>query len=204
MQAHRGGRPTKAEALLIRQRRERVLQSLIEGLTEAEIGRRENVHQGQISRDLKWARQQLMDSIIGKAEEFEGIALARIAKQERRYEVAYGRSCQPREKTTKKKISGPSGDTNIVQTVTENRDGNADYLRGIDKCNDQWMEVKGVKKPVKIAPTTPDGMEPYSGTLDVGQAAACIRDIAARLGIELPGESDAPSGGAIGGPPPTP
>jgi len=105
-------------------------------------------------------------------EEFEGIALARIAKQERRYEAAYQRSLQPREKTTKKKISGPGGDTSVVQTVTENRDGNADYLRGIDKCNDQWMDVKGVKKPMKIAPTTPDGMEPYSGTLDVAQAAA--------------------------------
>src|SRR6516165_5879203 len=118
----------------VQQRRTTVARLYLQQRTQEEIARQVGVDQGTICRDLKaiqaeWQRQRLDDFHQAKLRE-----LARIDRLERQYWDAWERSCNEREQTVQEKNSSPSGDRFKAATRTEARDGNAEFLRGVERC----------------------------------------------------------------------
>src|SRR6516225_5652263 len=119
--------------LQVQQRRTTVARLYLQQRSQGEIARDVGVDQGTVSRDLKasqaeWQRQRLDDFQHAKLRE-----LARIDRLEREYWDAWERSGQNREQTVQERTSAPSGDRLKAGTRSEGRDGNAEFLRGVER-----------------------------------------------------------------------
>ena len=120
--------------LQAKQRRTTVARLYLQRRTQAEIGREVGVSQGTVSRDLKaiqaeWQRERLDDFRRAKLQE-----LARLDLLEREYWDAWQRSCQERERTIQEKTTARAGDRLRAGTQTEGRDGNSEFLKGVERC----------------------------------------------------------------------
>src|SRR5262249_21328434 len=120
--------------LQVQQRRNTVARLYLQQRTQGEIARELGVNQGTVSRDLKaiqaeWQKERLDDFLQAKLRE-----LARIDQLERKYWEAWERSCQDREQMVQEKTTAPAGDRLKAGTRTEGRDGNAEFLRGVERC----------------------------------------------------------------------
>jgi hypothetical protein len=169
--------------LQVQQRRTTVARLYLQQRTQEEIARAVAVDQGTICRDLKaiqaeWQRQRLDDFQRAKLRE-----LARIDRLEREYWDAWERSCHERAQTVQEKTSAPSGDRFKAGTRTEDRDGNAEFLRGVERCIELRCKILGGFAAVKIAPTTPDGQEEWHA--NDTEANAVLYAAFARLGLAL-------------------
>jgi hypothetical protein len=184
---------TSCSRLQVAQRRTTVARLYLQQRTQAEIAHEAGVNQGTVSRDLKaiqaeWQQQRLDDFARGKLRE-----LARIDQLEREYWEAWERSCQNREQTLQEKSTTPTGDRLKAGTRTEGRDGNPEFLRGVERCIEMRCKITGTFAAVKIAPTTPDGQEEWHANND--ETNAVLRAAFARLGLALgrtgdPGTAD--------------
>jgi hypothetical protein len=143
--------------LQLQQRRSIVARLYLQQRTQAEIARQVEVNQGTVSRDLmaiqaEWQRVRLDEFMQAKVRE-----LARIDQLEREYWDAWERSRQGLERTVQEKTTAPTGDRLKAGTRTEGRDGNPEFLRGVERCVEMRCKIIGAFAAVKIAPTTPDG-----------------------------------------------
>jgi hypothetical protein len=169
--------------LRVEQRRTTVARLYLQQRTQAEIASAVRVNQGTVSRDLKaiqveWQQQRLDDFARGKLRE-----LARIDQLEREYWEAWERSCQSREQTVQEKSTTPAGDRLKAGTRTEGRDGNPEFLRGVERCIDLRCKITGTFAAMKIAPTTPDGQEEWHASAD--ETNAVLSAAFTRLGLAL-------------------
>jgi hypothetical protein len=169
--------------LQVQQRRTTVARLYLQQRTQGEIAREVGVDQGTICRDLKaiqteWQRQRLDDFHHGKLRE-----LARIDRLEREYWDAWERSCHDREQTVQERTSAPSGDRLKAGTRTEGRDGNSEFLRGVERCIEMRCKILGAFAALKIAPTTPDGEEEWHASGSDANAVLCAAF--ARLGLAV-------------------
>jgi hypothetical protein len=181
--------------LQVQQRRTTVARLYLQQRTQAEIACEVGVDQGTICRDLKaihaeWQRQRLDDFHHAKLRE-----LARIDRLEREYWDAWERSCLERAQSVQEKTSAPSGDRFKAGTRTEGRDGNAEFLRGVERCIELRCKILGAFAAVKIAPTTPDGEEEWHA--NASDTNAVLVAAFARLGLPVgspgnPGTADDP------------
>jgi hypothetical protein len=167
--------------LLLQQRRTLVARLYLQQRTQMEIARQVGVNQGTVSRDLlaiqaEWQRERLDDFAQAKFRE-----LARIDQLEREYWEAWERSCQKLEQTLQEKTTAPTGDRLKAGTRTEGRDGNAEFLRGVERCIELRCKIIGAFAAVKIAPTTPDGVEEWHAS-DT-EANTVLLAAFARLGL---------------------
>jgi hypothetical protein len=167
--------------LQVQQRRTTVARLYLQQRSQAEIASAVCVNQGTVSRDLKaiqaeWQQQRLDDFARGKLRE-----LARIDQLEREYWEAWERSCQNREQTLQEKSTTPTGDRLKAGTRSERRDGNPEFLRGVERCIEIRCRIMGAFAAVKIAPTTPDGQEQWHANDD--ETNAVLRAAFARLGL---------------------
>jgi hypothetical protein len=175
--------------LQVQQRRATVARLYLQQRTQGEIAHEVGVNQGTVSRDLKaiqaeWQRQRLDDFHHAKLRE-----LARIDRLEREYWDGWERSCHDREQSVQERTSAPSGDRLKAGTRTEGRDGNSEFLRGVERCIEMRCKILGAFAAVKIAPTTPDGEEAWHAS--AGDTAAVLGAAFARLGLAV-----GPAGGA--------
>jgi DNA-binding MarR family transcriptional regulator len=127
--------------LKVQQRRTTVARLYLQQRTQGEIACEVGVDQGTVSRDLKaiqaeWQRERLDDFQQGKFRE-----LARIDQLEREYWQAWKRSCQDREQTVQEKTTAPRGDRLKAGTRTEGRDGNPEFLRGVERCVEMRCKI---------------------------------------------------------------
>jgi hypothetical protein len=175
--------------LQVQQRRTKVARLYLQQRTQAEISGAVGVSQGTVCRDLKaiqaeWQQQRLDDFAHAKLRE-----LARIDQLEREYWEAWERSCRDREQTLQEKTSAPTGDRLKAGTRSEGRDGNPEFLRGVERCIELRCKITGSFAAVKIAPTTPNGEEVWHAS--DGEANAVLRVAFARLGLPVGSASDA-------------
>jgi hypothetical protein len=127
--------------LQVQQRRKIVAGLYLRQRTQEEIAHEVGVNQGTVSRDLKaiqaeWQRQRLDD--FGQAKLRE---LARIDLLEREYWDAWERSCQDRARTVQEKTTAPTGDRLKAGTRTEGRDGDPEFLRGVERCIEMRCKI---------------------------------------------------------------
>jgi hypothetical protein len=133
----------------------------LRGLTQMEIAQRLNVSRQQIGYDLKLLQQRWQESALADFNAKKAAELAKMDELERTYWEAWERSCQFREVTTQERTQGgegQAGDGRLKAGVRkEQRDGNAEFLKGIERCIEMRCKIIGAFAAVKIAPTSPDG-----------------------------------------------
>jgi hypothetical protein len=169
--------------LQVQQRRTTVARLYLQQRTQGEIARELGINQGTVSRDLKaiqteWQRQRLDDFQHAKFRE-----LARIDRLEREYWDAWERSCRERAQTVQEKTTAPSGDRFKAGTRSEGRDGNPEFLRGVERCVEMRCKIIGAYAALKIAPTTPDGQEVWHA--NATDTNAVLSAAFARLGLAV-------------------
>jgi hypothetical protein len=185
---------TRSRSLLERERDLRQTASLyLRGLTHEEIARRLNLSRQQISYDLKVLQRRWQESALADFNAKKAAELAKVDELERTYWEAWERSCQPREVTTQEhtQVGGGRADEARLKggVRKEPRDGNAEFLRGVERCVELRCKILGAFAAVKIAPTTPDGQEEWHASEN--EANAVLRVAFARLGLPFSGAGDA-------------
>ena len=133
----------------------------LRGLSQVEIAQRLKVSRQQIGYDLKVLQRRWQESALADFNAKKAAELAKMDELERTYWEAWERSCQAREVTTQEKMQaggGQSDDARLKAGVRkEQRDGNPEFLRGVERCIEMRCKITGAFAVVKIAPTTPNG-----------------------------------------------
>jgi hypothetical protein len=165
----------------------------LRGLSQMEIAQRLNLSRQQISYDLKVLQRRWQKSALADFHAKKAADLAKVDELERTYWQAWERSCQTREVTTQEKIQegeGQAEDARLKAGVRkEQRDGNPEFLRGVERCIEMRCKITGAFAAVKIAPTTPDGQEEWHA--NEHETNAVLRAAFARLGLPVGGAGDA-------------
>jgi hypothetical protein len=185
---------TRSRSPLERERDLRQTAALyLRGLTHDEIARRLNVSRQQISYDLKVLLRRWQESALADFNAKKAAELAKVDELERTYWEAWERSCQPREVRTQEhtQVGGGQADGARLKggVRKEQRDGNAEFLRGVERCVELRCKILGAFAAVKIAPTTPDGEEEWHA--NESEANAVLRVAFARLGLSISGAGNA-------------
>jgi hypothetical protein len=164
----------------------------LRGLTHYEIAQRLKVSRQQITYDLKVLQRRWQESALADFNAKKAAELAKVDELERAYWEAWERSAQTREVTTQEKTQGGGNavDPRLKAGVRkEPRDGNAEFLRGVERCVELRCKIIGAFAPVKIAPTTPNGQEEWHAS---DQEITAVLGIAfARLGLPVSTAGDA-------------
>jgi hypothetical protein len=185
---------TKSRSPVERERDLRETAALyLRGLTHHEIARRLNVSRQQIGYDLKVLQRRWQESALADFNAKKAAELARVDELERTYWEAWERSSQTREVTTQERTQGGDGQADATRLKAgvrkEARDGNAEFLRGVERCIELRCKITGAFAALKIAPTTPDGEEEWHAS--DSETNAVLRVAFARLGLPVGGAGDA-------------
>jgi hypothetical protein len=172
----------------------------LRGLTHYEIAERLKVSRQQISYDLKVLQRRWQESALADFNAKKAAELARVDELERTYWEAWERSCQAREVTTQEKTQegdSPGEETRRKAGVRkEQRDGNPDFLKGVERCVELRCKITGAFAAVKIAPTTPNGEEEWHAN-DI-EINTVLNAAFARLGLSVGSAGDAGSADDLG------
>jgi hypothetical protein len=165
----------------------------LRGLTQGEIAQRLNVSRQQVGYDLKVLQRRWQESALADFNAKKAAELAKVDELERTYWEAWERSCQTREVSTQERIQdgdGPADEGRLKAGVRkEKRDGNPEFLRGVERCIEMRCKITGAFAALKIAPTTPDGQEEWHAT--DADANAVLFAALARLGLAVGPAGDA-------------
>jgi hypothetical protein len=164
----------------------------LRGLTQHEIAERLNVTRQQVGYDLKVLLRRWQESALADFNAKKAAELAKVDELERTYWEAWQRSCQAREVTTQEKTQAGEGAADEprrkVGVRKEERDGNPEFLKGVERCVEMRCKIIGAYAALKIAPTTPDGQEEWHASDRETTAVLCAAF--ARLGLALGPASD--------------
>ncbi len=165
---------SKSEALVISERRGRVVELYLQGRTQGEIAVELKVDRTTLWRDLEVVRQEWLADRIKGYDRLKQIELQRIDRVEAAAWEGYERSCEDAV-TVKETISGKSDDSGSTETTTKGQAGNPSFLQIIIGCSRERRTLLGLDAPTKVAPTTPEGDEPYS--LTIVEAEKKLKDL---------------------------
>jgi len=172
----------------------------LRGLTHQEIAQRLNISRQQVGYDLKVLQRRWRESAVADFNAKKAAELARMDELERTYWEAWERSCQAREITTQERIQGgeteADGGRRKAGVRKEQRDGNPEFLRGVERCIEMRCKIIGAFAALKIAPTTPNGQEEWHA--NDNETDAVLRLAFARLGLAVGSAGDAGTADELG------
>jgi transcriptional regulator with XRE-family HTH domain len=125
----------------------------LRGLTQHEIAERLGVSRQQVRYDLKVLRRRWQESALADFHAKKAAELAKADELERTYWEAWERSCQVRETSSQEKIhqggAGPAADGGRLKAGVrkETRDGNPEFLRGVERCIEMRCRILGGDTP---------------------------------------------------------
>jgi hypothetical protein len=158
---------SSAEELTIESRRTQLAELFLRGIKrQSELARRLGVNRSTVSRDLKALNARWKEAAIRDLDEAKGQELDRLDLLEQEYWDAWQKSKNGHETTTTEQTTTPDGERNKAAIRREDQHGDPRYLAGVQWCIDRRCEILGLKAPQKIAPTTPDGKEPFKLTVE--------------------------------------
>jgi hypothetical protein len=137
---------------------EAVTEMYLRGKFQSEIAAALNISQPQVSYDVWIIQKRWRESSLVNWDEARAKELERIDSLEREYWAAWEAS--KTERTKKRQRKGATGAID-ASIETEQRDGNPAFLAGVIACIDRRCKILGLDAPTKIAPTTPDGNDPF-------------------------------------------
>ena len=156
-----------AEELAIESRRTKVAGLYLRGFRrQQEIADQLGVNRATVSRDLKVLQARWREAAVRDLDAAIGQELDRLDQLEREYWQAWLRSQGPHEVTTTEQTSGGDGERVRAAIRKEQQHGDPRYLDGVQRCIEQRCKLLGLCAPQKVAPTTPDGREPYRLTVE--------------------------------------
>jgi hypothetical protein len=165
----------------------------LHGLSQYEIAQRLTVSRQQIGYDLKVLQRRWQESALADFHTKKASELAKVDELERTYWDAWDRSCQVREVTTQEKTQAGEDAAGDMRRKAgfrkEPRDGNPEFLRGVERCIELRCKITGAFAALKIAPTTPDGEEAWHA--EPGEINAVLCAAFARLGLAFGPAGDA-------------
>jgi hypothetical protein len=156
-----------AEELTIESRRCQIASLFLQGIKrQSELAQRIGVNRSTVSRDLKALNARWKEAAVRDLDAAKGQELERIDLLEKEYWQAWEKSKDGHETTTTEQMTSPDGDRTRAGIRKEEEHGDPRYLAGVQWCIDKRCEILGLKAPHKIAPTTPDGKEPFILTVE--------------------------------------
>lgn len=121
-----------------------------QGEPQWKIGERLGFTQAQISLDLKAIRAEWIKASVLDFDDLRSRELAKIDQREIVYWEAWQRSMEPRQTTSTKKASGEQGERNEAAIKKEMRDGNPEFLKGVERCSEQRCKILGLYAPTQV------------------------------------------------------
>jgi len=136
----------------------RISEMLAMGKSQKQIAAELGLTRSTVCRDVKRIERARLMFMVKNLDKLRQAELAKIDLMEKEAWAAWEQS-----KTEKQKVSVTKG-TNMKksQFTKEQRAGDPRYLEIVQKCMDRRAELLGLNAPQKIAPTTPDGKEPWT------------------------------------------
>ncbi len=135
---------TRTKAKVLSDRME-VARLYLEGKYQHEIAEILGVSQQQVSYDLKEIQLTWQDMSVAQLTELKARELARIDNLERTYWQAWEKSQQPKETTSTAK----EGEKVKVGKRSEQRNGNPQFLQGVQWCIERRIKLLGLDAPVR-------------------------------------------------------
>jgi hypothetical protein len=184
----------KQKSLEILIRRNRVSELYFRGVPLHQIAQQVGVVPGTVTRDL-----QALEAIriAGLRESYaarKARELAKLDELERTYWAAYDRSCRDKETVAAKTVKGKVPREEANKRI-EARDGNPDYLRGVERCIELRCRITKLIGPEEelLPPPPPEGAK-----VDVFTR---IEQLAGRIGASLGGAGRDGAGKLLDSPP---
>jgi hypothetical protein len=160
-------RRSTAEQLAIESRRSQVASLFLQGIKrQGELAERVGVDRSTISRDLKVLNARWKEAGVRDLDAAKGQELDRIDELLRQYWEAWEKSKQAHEISTTEQTTTADGERLKAGIRKEDQHGDPRYLAGVQWCIEQRCKILGLSAPQKIAPTTPDGREPFRLTVE--------------------------------------
>lgn len=131
------------------QDREVIADMYCRGRSQWEIANKLGLAQSTISYDLKKVRAVWRERSVANFDIHVANELAKIDTVERTYWEAWAKSQQPRRKSEKAStFRGEKYSTESASTELEaERDGNPEFLKGVERCIRQRIDLLGIKAP---------------------------------------------------------
>lgn len=130
----------------IAKRRQEVSEKYLRGATIQQIADEYGVDKAQISRDLKYIREQWLEASINHIDQKKAIELAKLDHLEMTYWDGWERSVKNAKVVTNEQT--PVGKRKTTQTKTMS--GNPAFLDGVLKCIDKRCQILGIEATKKI------------------------------------------------------
>ena len=147
----------KQERAVMLRRREIVADLYVLGWYQADIARHVGVSQPTVSNDLKAIQKEWRQSAIRDFDVLRERELKKLDRLEREAWDAWDRSKKPAQQA----VVNTSGEMQSTQKKVTEQVGDPRYLEQISKCIASRRALLGLDAPAKIAPTSPDGEQPY-------------------------------------------
>jgi len=187
------------------ERRTKVSDLYLRGLSQWQIARELGIGQATVSRDLEALRVQWRESSSLAIDTILQRELAKIDLIEAEAWIAWERSKENRERTTKERSSGETSAKSKVVVVTEGRLPDNEFLKTVQWCISKRCEILGLDAPRKLEHSGEIG----GAAMSEADRQALIANIAAKLGAmaddrEHEDDDDGPGDGSGVGPDPEP
>jgi hypothetical protein len=138
-------------------RRDQVTELYLQGFVQTAIAEKLGISQSTVCFDLKAVHKGWRESAIRDFDAARDLELKKLERIEREAWAAWERSQKPIQSAT---VNGDgAGPPN--RKAMRSQHGDARFLAIILKCSEERRAMLGLDAPLKIAPVTPDGQEPY-------------------------------------------
>lgn len=160
------------------------------GVSQVKMAATLEVSRHQVQKDInvllcRWGKDE--------AENTRTKELARICHLEQTYWTAWEESIKRRVRIKKAKRTGDRGSSNLDETWTEHRDGNVEFLRGVQWCIDMRCKILGLIVK-KVAHVDSQGNDVTRVPLTEDKKASAIQGLLARLGAGANGANGTHNG----------
>lgn len=178
-----GEKRTKAQRLADR---EKIAGLLLKSWTAPMIARELKLSEATVNREKRilvdeWKKAAADDIDAVKAKE-----LQKLDDLEREARAEWERSKLAYQKKVVEDLIGRGGETGRAKKAkieTIEQLGDPRYLTIIQGCMDRRAKILGTDAPTKVAPTTPDGKEPYKPMTDA-ELDARILELSRKVGAD--------------------
>jgi hypothetical protein len=138
-------------SFVVSERRRRVAELYLKGLTQAEIARETDTTPHAVCSDIAAVRDLWRQGAVKDFTEAVGTELARLDVLEKEYWDAWMRSRGDlvKHRAKRKRTPDGEGDADERMTQREKRDGSAGFLEGVRWCIDRRIKLLGLDAPTK-------------------------------------------------------
>lgn len=151
--------------------------------TQEQMAQEIGIDQTTVSRELKRIREDWRQSALQDIDEVIARELKKLDQLELEALQEWERSKRDWTKKVvedKPRSKGVAGKSARIETGSQT--GDPRYLQVLISIQDRRSKLLGIDKPQKMAPTTPDGSQPYRNDMTDAEIDRRIAELAAKCG----------------------